>query len=155
MMKKVTTITIVCLTILAVIVIGITHGKTPTASANQRTTIVFWHSMCGKPAAALKQLVAKYNASQSKYTVVPEYQGAYTESLPKYLNVAQSSAAPAIVQAQEIATSTMLATKSTLPMNQLLTAQTTDQIEDNIARYYTVNQQLQAMPFNSSTPVLY
>lgn len=155
MMKKVTTITIVCLTILAVIVIGITHGKTPTDSANQRTTIVFWHSMGGKPAAALKQLVAKYNASQSKYTVVPEYQGAYTESLPKYLNVAQSSAAPAIVQAQEIATSTMLATKSTLPMNQLLTEQTTDQIEDNIARYYTVNQQLQAMPFNSSTPVLY
>ena len=58
--------------------------------------------MGGKPAAALKQLVAKYNASQSKYTVVPEYQGAYTESLPKYLNVAQSSAAPAIVQAKKL-----------------------------------------------------
>ncbi len=155
MMKKIATIIIVSLTFLVAIVLGVAHGKTPTASANQRTTIVFWHSMGGKPAAALKQLVAQYNASQDKYTVVPEYQGAYTESLPKYLNVANSSAAPAIVQAQEIATSTMLSTQSTIPMSQLLSNQTTDQIEDNIARYYTVNQQLQAMPFNTSTPVLY
>lgn len=110
MMKKIATIIIVSLTFLVAIVLGVAHGKTPTASANQRTTIVFWHSMGGKPAAALKQLVAQYNASQDKYTVVPEYQGAYTESLPKYLNVANSSAAPAIVQAQEIATSTMLST---------------------------------------------
>lgn len=155
MIKKLTTVAIVSFTLLVVILMGISHWETKTASASQRTTIIFWHSMGGKPAAALKQLVAKYNAAQDKYTVVPEYQGAYTESLPKYLNVANSSAAPAIVQAQEIATSTMLSTHSTIPMSQLLAKQTTDQIEDNIARYYTVNQQLQAMPFNSSTPVLY
>ncbi len=57
--------------------------------------------MGSKPAAALKQLVAKYNLTK-QIRLYRNIKGAYTESLPKYLNVAQSSAAPAIVQAQKL-----------------------------------------------------
>ncbi|MCT3056572.1 ABC transporter substrate-binding protein [Leuconostoc citreum] len=154
MKKKYVMSLIAIVLMISIVLLGMSRLSRPV-SANQRTTMVFWHSMGGKPADALKKLVAKYNASQTKYTVVPQYQGAYTESLPKYINVANSSAAPAIVQAQEIATSTMLSTKSTEPVSRLLDSQVINQIEDNIARYYTVDNQLQSLPFNSSTPVLY
>ncbi len=93
MMKKVTTITIVCLTF-GCVGIGITHGKdTSSQYGPTHNHCVFWHSMGGKPYCFEAINWPKYNASKAN-TVVPNIQGA--ESLPKYLNVAQSSAAPAI-----------------------------------------------------------
>ena len=44
-----------------------------------------------------------------------------------------------------------------IPMQELINADGYDisQIEPNIAAYYTVNNELYSMPFNSSTPILY
>lgn len=128
-----------------------------TSAADQRIKIVYWHSMAGAPQIALNKLVAQYNKSQTKYQIVPEYQGAYPESLPKYLNVASSNVAPTIIQAQEIATSALIKSNATQPVQDFIDQEQydTSDLEPGILQYYTVNHKLRSMPFNSSVPVLY
>ena len=55
------------------------------AADTKRQNIVFWHSMTGQNAQAIDRVVNDYNASQTKYKVIPEFQGQYVEALPKFL----------------------------------------------------------------------
>ena len=43
------------------------------------TKVTFWHTQSGPNAQLLNQMVLAYNASQSNYTVVPEYKGSYDD----------------------------------------------------------------------------
>ncbi|MGI8913673.1 MAG: ABC transporter substrate-binding protein [Chloroflexota bacterium] len=43
------------------------------------TKVTFWHTQSGPNALLLNQMVLAYNASQSNYTIVPEYKGSYDD----------------------------------------------------------------------------
>jgi len=43
------------------------------------TKATFWHTQSGPNAQLLNQIVLAYNASQSNYTIVPEYKGNYND----------------------------------------------------------------------------
>lgn len=43
------------------------------------TKVTFWHTQSGPNAKLLNQMVLAYNASQSNYTVLPEYKGNYND----------------------------------------------------------------------------
>ena len=62
-----------------------------------------------------------------------------------------------LVQIYDIGTRFMIESGWITPMQDLINADGWDmsQIEANIAAYYTVEDQLYSMPFNSSTPILY
>lgn len=62
-----------------------------------------------------------------------------------------------LVQIYDIGTRFMIDSGWVIPMQELINADGYDisQIEPNIAAYYTVNNELYSMPFNSSTPILY
>ncbi|QBO35095.1 ABC transporter substrate-binding protein [Periweissella cryptocerci] len=138
--------------------LGVSGKFTTTSADDTRIKIVYWHSMAGAPQIALNKLVSQYNASQTKYKIVAEYQGAYPESLPKYLNVAKSNVAPTIFQAQEIATSALIKSGATEPVQTFVDADSNYDVSDlepGLVKYYTVNNKLRSMPFNSSVPVLY
>lgn len=156
-MKKLWIWVISALVILAGATYWTDRQGTVTADGKSRTKIILWHSMSGGPATTLQKLIDQYNATSKKYVVVPEYEGAYTESLPKILNVGDSNGSPAIFQAQEIATSKIVASNFTVPAQDLVdkTGYDTSQLQPGILSYYTVNNKLQSMPFNSSTPVVY
>ena len=62
-----------------------------------------------------------------------------------------------LVQVYEIGTRFMIDSGWIVPMQQMIDADSYDvsEIEPNLAAYYTIDNELYSMPFNSSTPIMY
>lgn len=126
----------------------------------QPVKIVMWHSLAGSLGEQVKQLVTGFNKSQSDYVVKLAYKGEYTDSLTSFAAAFRAKQAPDIVQVSEVGTATMLLpagiikpldellreTGITLPIASFLPA---------VYAFYSISGQLQAMPFNTSVPVIF
>jgi len=112
--------------------------------------------MSGAGQTSLDAIVADFNASQDKYEVQAEFQGSYEESLTKLRSVGGTKDAPAITQVFEVGTKYMIDSGFVEPIQKFIDEDKYDisQLEENILNYYTVDDQLYSMPFNSSTPVM-
>lgn len=122
------------------------------------TTITFWHSMGGVNGEALDTLVQKFN-EENEYgiTVDAQYQGEYDDSLNKLKSAQIGNMGADLVQVYEIGTRFMIDSGWIVPMQEMIDGDQYDvsQIEPNLAAYYTIDDELYSMPFNSSTPILY
>ncbi len=56
-----------------------TPVATPVPVTLRGTKVTFWHTQSGPNAQLLNQMVLAYNATQSNYTIVPEYKGSYDD----------------------------------------------------------------------------
>lgn len=136
------------------------EGTYEMASAEEAkdAEITFWHSMGGVNGEALESLVDKFN-EENEYgiKVTSVYQGEYDDSLTKLKSAQIGNMGADLVQVYEIGTSFMINSGWTVPMQQLIDADDYDMsaIEENLAAYYTIDDQLYSMPFNSSTPLMY
>ena len=128
------------------------------ASEVDGTEISFWHSMGGVNGQAIDTLVKKFN-DENEYgiTVKAQYQGEYDDSLNKLKSSQIGNMGADLVQVYEIGTRFMIESGWITPMQQMIDADNYDlsQIEPNLAAYYTIDNQLYSMPFNSSTPIMY
>lgn len=128
------------------------------ASSVDGTEITFWHSMGGVNGQAIDELVKKFN-SENEYgiTVSSQYQGEYDDSLNKLKSAQIGNMGADLVQVYEIGTRFMMESGWIVPMQNMVDADSYDvsQIEPNLSAYYTVNDMLYSMPFNSSTPIMY
>ncbi|SHK62646.1 ABC transporter substrate-binding protein [Hespellia stercorisuis] len=128
------------------------------ASEVDGTEITFWHSMGGVNGAAIDTLVKKFNdENELGITVNSQYQGEYDDSLNKLKSAQIGNMGADLVQVYEIGTSFMKDSGWIVPMQTMIDADSYDvsQIEPNLSAYYTVDNQLYSMPFNSSTPIMY
>ena len=122
------------------------------------TEITFWHSMGGVNGQAIDELVKRFNEqNELGITVVSEFQGEYDDALNKLRSAQIGSMGADLVQVYEIGTRFMIDSGWIIPMQQMVDADNYDlsQIEPNLAAYYTIDDQLYSMPFNSSTPLMY
>lgn len=122
------------------------------------TTITFWHSMGGVNGEAIDYLVDKFNKENTAgIKVEAQYQGEYDDAINKLKSAQIGSMGADLVQIYDIGTRFMIDSGWVVPMQQLIDADSWDltQVEPNIAAYYTVDNTLYSMPFNSSTPLLY
>mgnify|MGYP003375406006 FL=1 len=128
------------------------------ASEIDGTEISFWHSMGGVNGQAIDTLVKKFN-DENEYgiTVKAQYQGEYDDSLNKLKSSQIGNMGADLVQVYEIGTRFMIESGWITPMQEMIDADNYDvsQIEPNLAAYYTIDDQLYSMPFNSSTPIMY
>ena len=128
------------------------------ASELDGTEISFWHSMGGVNGQAIDTLVKKFN-DENEYgiTVKAQYQGEYDDSLNKLKSAQIGNMGADLVQVYEIGSRFMIESGWITPMQQMIDADSYDlsQIEPNLAAYYTIDNQLYSMPFNSSTPIMY
>lgn len=128
------------------------------ASEVKGTEIDFWHSMGGVNGQAIDALVEKFN-KENEYgiTVNAQYQGEYDDSLNKLKSAQIGSMGADLVQVYEIGTRFMIESGWIIPMQNMVDADNYDlsQIEENLASYYTIDDTLYSMPFNSSTPLMY
>jgi sn-glycerol 3-phosphate transport system substrate-binding protein len=125
------------------------------------TEIHWWHAMSGELGKQVEKLAADFNASQSKYRVVPSYKGNYTETVTAAIFAFRSRSQPVIVQVNEIATATMTAAKGAIyPVFELMQ----DEQEafspaaylPAVTGYYAdLAGNMLSFPFNASTPILY
>ena len=135
-----------------------TTAEMADASEVDGTTISFWHSMGGVNGEALDTLVKQFN-EENEYgiTVDAQYQGEYDDSLNKLKSAQIGNMGADLVQVYEIGTRFMIDSGWIVPMQDMIDGDGYDvsQIEPNLAAYYTIDNELYSMPFNSSTPILY
>lgn len=140
-----------------------TEGVDTTASGVDTedldgTTVTFWHSMGGVNGEALQTLVDKFNSeNEFGITVDAQYQGEYDDTINKLKSAQMGNMGADLVQIYEIGTRFMVDSGWVVPMQELMDADSYDSsvIEPNIAAYYTIDDTLYSMPFNTSTPILY
>jgi sn-glycerol 3-phosphate transport system substrate-binding protein len=129
------------------------------ALAHGAEEVRFWHAMNGALGVELDKLAAKFNASQQEYKVVPSYKGTYDETLAAALAGRKGAGAPHIVQVYEVGTADVMSNGATRPLWQVMSeaGQALDtKYVPAVAGYFSdANGRLLALPFNTSTPVLY
>lgn len=76
-----------------------------------QTEIQWWHSMTAVNGEVVNDLAKNFNASQSKFKIVPTFKGAYDESFTAALAAHRAGNAPHILQVFEVGTATMMASK--------------------------------------------
>jgi sn-glycerol 3-phosphate transport system substrate-binding protein len=119
--------------------------------------ITFWHAMGGTNGQALQSLVDQFNQqNQGKIKVTLNYKGQYDTALAAYKN-ASAQQRPDLMQMYDIGTRYMIDSKTVIPMQSFIDADhyNVSDIQPNIAGYYTVDNKLYSMPFNTSMPLLY
>lgn len=125
------------------------------------TEIHWWHAMPGELGREVERLASDFNASQPDYRIVPTYKGLYTETMTAAMVAMRGKQHPAIVQAAEVATATMMAAKGVVyPVHLLMTEQsvafTPSAYLPSVTSYYSdANGNMLSFPFNASTPILY
>lgn len=120
--------------------------------------LVFWHSMGGANAAALQTMIDEFNSDNSGHIkVTAQYQGSYDDGINKFKSAMVSKSGPDIFQCYELGTRYLIDSGYIDPMQNYIDRDKWDikQIDANIAAYYTADNKLYSMPFNSSTPLLY
>ncbi|MET8042051.1 ABC transporter substrate-binding protein [Micromonospora sp. NPDC005215] len=133
----------------------------PAASAldgKGEVSVDFWHAMTGKNGEALTQLADQFNAkNKGRVKVNLQFKNTYDDTLSAYKAALNSGQAPDVVQVYDIGTRFMIDSKSTVPVQSFVDADktTTADIQPNIAGYYSVDNKLYSMPFNTSMPLLY
>ena len=150
----------------AAFVIGLTctaasAAAPPVKKAAAPTDIIVWHSMDGTLGDELRALTDRFNASQRDWRVVPEFKGAYDQALDAGIAAQRAGRGPHVLQVVEVGTASVLAEpKLYKPVYQLL-AETGERLDTRgfypaVSNFFSDNQgRLIAMPFNSSTAVLY
>jgi sn-glycerol 3-phosphate transport system substrate-binding protein len=131
------------------------------ARAAAPVTLNFWHAMSGQLGDVLTGIVNAFNASQSAYTVQAAYKGAYPDTMTATIAAYRAGNAPHIAQIFDVGTATMLSAGPAVLDTYKLAAQTGVAIDQEnyipaIKNYYALNNgQMGALPFNSSTVVMW
>ncbi|AKP67974.1 ABC transporter substrate-binding protein [Companilactobacillus ginsenosidimutans] len=128
-----------------------------TSASDNRTPVVFWHELGGPTEDALEKVVDGFNKSQTKYKVIPKYQGTYDEAIQKILQTHGSSTSPAVFQAFDISTAQMIHSGYIAPVQNFIDQDNYDvsKISPTARAFYANGGKQQGMPFNTSQPVLY
>lgn len=132
--------------------------KDALADADGPVTVSFWHSMDGTNEETLNGLIDDFNSQhEGEIVIEPVFQGAYDDAITKYKTAVQSSSTPALVQIYDIGSQFMMDSGTVTPMQSFIDRDGYDvsDIQENIAGYYTVDDEMWSMPFNTSMPVLY
>jgi len=123
--------------------------------------IQFWHAMDGTLGKRVDELVERFNASQSQYRVVATYKGGYDETLALGVAAQLQGKGPHILQVYEVGTASMTAGRHLFkPAYQVLAA-AGERLDSKafvgpVASFFSDHKgKLLALPFNTSTPVLY
>ena len=147
-------------TLLAAAMAAVVVSTIGAASADP-VELQWWHAMTAKNAEVVNKIAADFNASQSKYKVVPVFKGSYAETMNAGIAAFRAGNAPDIIQIIEVGTATMMAAKGAVkPVYQLM--------EDagepfdpkaylpSVTGYYsTADGRMLSLPFNSSTAITY
>ncbi len=126
-----------------------------------RVQVDFWHGL-GRPLGGiLEDIAAEFNASQTRYHVNATFKGSYPETMVAAIAAFRAGNAPHIVQMFEVGTATMMAAKGAVkPVHELM-KEAGVPFDPSIylpairGYYSTTDGRMVAMPFNSSTAVLW
>ncbi len=148
------------LLLLGVMVMSITgcgDSSNEAGKGKEPTKIVFWYAVGGKVGEATKTLVKEFNDMHPDIKVEAVFQGDYDSAINKLKQSIASKSTPNVMQVYDIGTRFMIDSKAVVPVQKWIDKENfdTSSYEKNILAYYTVDNKLYSMPFNTSTPLLY
>lgn len=157
MKKKIISLLTASLVITASLLAGCGSNNQTSSSSKAPVQITFWHSMGGKNGQAITKLVNDFNSTHKDVKVNAQYQGKYDEAIDKLKSAKKANGGPDVMQVYDIGTRFMIDSNWAIPIQKFIDQEKydTSQLEPNILGYYTVNNKLYSMPFNTSTPILY
>ncbi|MFC3907817.1 extracellular solute-binding protein [Legionella dresdenensis] len=122
--------------------------------------IVMWHSLAGHLGDEINQLARQFNHEHAAYQIKLVYKGEYTDSITSFAAAFHAGKPPAIVQVYEVGTASMLSPAGIVkPVDDLMREQKLPLPEHDflpaLRSFYSKNDKLQALPFNTSIPVMY
>ncbi|MBO0711421.1 MAG: sn-glycerol-3-phosphate ABC transporter substrate-binding protein UgpB [Acetobacteraceae bacterium] len=123
--------------------------------------VVFWHAMTATLADEVNRLAAAFNAAQTEVTITPVYKGGYADTMTATIAAFRAGQAPHLVQIFEVGTASMLAAGKAVKQIWELTKETGAAIDPGVyipavRDYYSLaDGRMAAMPFNSSTAVMW
>ncbi len=128
-----------------------------SGTSSEPIKVTYWHYMGGGLGEAINTLVENFNASRTDIQVEAIYQGTYDEALNKMKASMDSKSGPTIMQANDGGTRYMVDSGAITPMQHFIDANNFDlsQFEENILAYYTLDERLNSMPFNTSNLIMY
>jgi sn-glycerol 3-phosphate transport system substrate-binding protein len=135
---------------------GSSSPSAATPPAADQITLDFWYALSGGSGDAVKELVNRFNASQTGINVVAVYQGSYAEAIAKIDAAIAGNTVPNVVQVG--AAPLLGSSEAILPITDFTQTDTSfqlDQIIPAFLDYNTAGGTLWSMPFNNSMPVLY
>ncbi|HEX6387018.1 MAG TPA: ABC transporter substrate-binding protein [Anaerolineae bacterium] len=126
-------------------------------AAGDVITLEFWHAMGGELGEVVDELAARFNDSQDNIVVNVTYQGTYDDTYNALLAAFDAGTEPNIVQNFDLASQTMFDTGRLVPAHQLMAADSYDPsvFVDAVRDYYSDEEGMVAMAFNSSTPIVF
>lgn len=131
-----------------------------TAAAGAKTRLEWWHAMSGQLGDVLQQVVDKFNESQGDYELVATNKGNYVATLNASIAAYRAGEHPLLMQASEGSVLTMMLSGAVIPAEDVLTTHgyafdPSDYLRPVLDTYRNTEGKLLAMPFNSSTPILF
>jgi sn-glycerol 3-phosphate transport system substrate-binding protein len=144
----------------AAALLAATMGLTGNAAmAQEKVRVEWWHAMGGRLGEIVDQLITDFNASQDTYEVVGINKGSYAETFAAMIAAYRVGQHPTLVQATERSFLTMLYSGAVVPAGELMAAEGYDIDWDDfvtpVADFYIVDETPAALPFNSSTAILW
>jgi sn-glycerol 3-phosphate transport system substrate-binding protein len=145
----------------ASVILGLAMVLVGGARAQQPVAIDFWHGLPMPLGGILEQIVADFNASQGKYQVKPSYKGSYPETMVAAVAAFRAGSAPHVVQMFEVGTATMMSARGAIKPVHELVKETGVAIDPSayvpaVRGYYSLpDGRMMAMPFNSSTAIMF
>ncbi len=132
-----------------------------STSALAATEVHFWHAFSPdiKNGKVLTRYAEEFNASQDDYEVVLTYKGTYDDTINATIAAYRAGKQPAIVQTHAPAAPTLIFSDAIVPVEDIMAEagyeiDWSGFIEPVMAMYQFEGQQM-AMPFNTSTPLMW
>lgn len=125
--------------------------------ANKPVEITFWHSMQSANLTALENMTSAFNSSQGDVKVNLVNQDSYTDTLTLYTAALSGGTLPDIVLMESSDLQLMIDSQSIVPVQSAIDGDSykLDDFLDSAVNYYKFDDELQGMPFNISSQVLY
>lgn len=129
------------------------------SSALAQTQIEFWHAFSDANRSGwIQDRIDEFNAQLAEqgkdYVVVGERKGSYPETQQAAVLAARQGNPPHLVQLYEVGSQIAVDSGIFMPVIELGEFDTDDYIEP-VLNYYTINGQVNSIPFNSSSPIIY
>ena len=130
------------------------------AQAQDKIKFEYWYGLGGYLGEVVNETCNRFNASQETYEIVCVGQEGYANAVQNTIAAFRAGKHPTLVQAYDAGTADLMMSGEFYPVHQMM-ADYDIEIDWNdyfpgIANYYAAsNGDMVAMPFNSSTPVLY
>lgn len=125
-------------------------------TALAQTEIEFWHAF-GDAARSgwIEERAAEWSEQNPDYNVVVESKGSYRDTLNAAILAARQGEPPHVVQIFEVGSQQALDSGQFEPVGAIPGSFDTSDYIEPVLNYYTIDGQVNSIPFNSSSPILY